>query len=333
MRDRFQLLKLSLLTIGLLGLTNMANAEDLKFGLPIKCEINKDCFIQNLPDILNGSDAADPFCQGATYQGHKGIDIRLLSLENIKEDIPVIAAGDGVVKAFRDGEEDRLIVTQEDRNRIKDKECGNGIVLSHVGGYESQYCHLKQNSISIQNGDKVKQGDILGFVGNSGFASFPHVHFTLRKGEQWLDPISGSAPSQSCQLTTKQNTLLDEETAKLFSENSSRLLTSGISGKVIEHIKLVRTGAPEKLKMSDQATVGWAWFINLRKGDQIRFTLEGPKGLLVENTTKPLDRNKASYSAYAGDKSRSIKGEYRLKTELLRDGQVIEESLFVQTLE
>ena len=311
----------------------MTNAQDLKFGLPIKCEINKDCFIQNLPDIINGSDAFDPFCQGATYQGHKGIDIRLLSLENIKENIPVIAAGDGIIKAFRDGEEDRLIVTDEDKTRIKDKECGNGIVISHKNGYESQYCHLKQNSISVRNGDKVKQGDILGFVGNSGFASFPHVHFSIRKDGQWLDPISGLPPAESCQLTTKENTLLDKKTAEFFSQNSSRLLTSGISGKIIKHAKLVRFGAPERLMISDQVIIGWAWFINLRKDDQIRFTLEGPKGLLVENTTKPLDRNKASYSAYAGSKKQAIKGEYRLKTELVRSGQTIEESLFVQTLE
>lgn len=57
-------------------------------------------------------------------------------------------------------------------------------------------------------------------------------------------------------------------------------MASGISGNIIKHDQLVQTGPPEKLKQSDQAVVGWAWFINLRKGDQIRYILEGPKGII-----------------------------------------------------
>lgn len=332
-RQVFQLLMHGVFTLSFFGLVNAPNAQELKFSLPIQCEINQNCFIQNLPDLLQGSDTSDPFCQGASYDGHKGTDIRLLSLKDIDKNIPVIASADGIVKAFRDGEPDKLIITKEDKNNIKNKECGNGVVVSHQDGYESQYCHLKQNSISVQKGQQIKRGDTLGFVGNSGFASFPHVHLSIRKNGQWLDPISGLAPSQTCEPTDLQNTLWDEKTAKYFTENTSRLLMSGIAGKPIEHKQLVKIGPPQGLKNSDQAIVGWAWFINLRKGDQIRFTLEGPKGLISQNTTDAIDRHKASYSGFSGKRTTPEKGEYRLTTQLLRDGNPIEESLFVQTLE
>ncbi len=333
MRAVFQLLKRGLFTIGLLGFTNLANSEELKFGLPINCELNKDCFIQNLPDVLSNKTASDTYCQGATYGGHKGIDIRLLSLENIKDNVPVIASADGIVKAFQDGEEDKLMLTPQDKANIKGNECGNGIIITHVNGYESQVCHLKKNSITVKKGQKLKQGDILGFVGNSGFAAFPHVHLTVRKNGQWLDPISGAKPSQNCSSTKSKNTLLNKDTIKYFSANTSRLMISGITGSAVTHKELVKIGAPKKLSESDQAIVGWAWFINLRKGDQVRFTLEGPKGLITQNTTKPLDRHKADYSGYSGKRTKPDKGEYRLTTELLRNGQPIEEILFVQTLE
>jgi hypothetical protein len=333
MRSTFQLLLAIVFAIGFFQATYFAIAKEIKFGLPIKCELNKDCFIQNLPDVVTNKSALDTFCQGATYDGHKGIDIRIHSLRDMERNVPVIASADGIVKAYRDGEIDKIIATPEDRLLIQNKECGNGVVIVHEGGYETQVCHLKQNSISVEKGDQVKKGDTLGFVGNSGFAAFPHVHLSIRKDGKWLDPITGLPPSGSCTPPNTQNSLLDEDVVKYFEPNTSRLIASGISGNAIEHKQLVRTGSPAKLNQSDQAVVGWAWFINLRKGDQIRYILEGPKGIISENTSKPLDRHKATYSGYSGKKGKPTEGEYRLTTQLLRNGKPIHETLFVQTLE
>lgn len=333
MRNIFQLLKKSLFVIPFLGLATLVNAEDLKFGLPIKCELEKDCYIQNLPDLLENEDRADSFCQGATYNGHKGVDIRLLSLEDIKRNVPVIAPASGIVKALRDGAEDILAVTPEDKERVRGKECGNGIVISHEEGYESQLCHIKKNSISVQKGDRVEQGDTLGFVGTSGSSEFPHVHLSIRKNGQWIDPVSGQKPSSSCNITSTSETLFDAETIQYFSENTSRLMTSGISGNVIKHKELVRSGAPKAAVKGNEAIVGWAWFINLRKGDQIKFVLEGPQGVISENTTEPLDKHKATYSAFSGKRQKVEIGEYKLNTELLRNNEVIAQSLYVHIIE
>lgn len=311
----------------------MANAEDFKIGLPIQCELEKDCFIQSLPDLLDTQDVADSFCQGATYNGHKGVDIRLLSLEDIKRNVPVIAPASGTIKAVRDGVKDILMTTPQDRERVKGQECGNGVVIEHGNGYETQLCHLKQGSISVQKGDHIEKGDALGFVGTSGASEFPHVHLELRKNAQWIDPVTGKKPSSSCTITPSGQTLFDTETIAYFAENTSRLIASGISGNVIEHKQLVRKGAPRQAFKGDEAIVGWAWFINLRQGDQVKFLLEGPNGVISAITTDPLERKKASYSAFSGKRRIVEAGEYRLNTELLRNNKIIAQSLHVHIVE
>ena len=333
MRNTFQLLLTGVLSVVFLTGPNEAVAEEIRFGLPVKCQINKDCYIQNLPDVITGKKASDSYCQGATYDGHKGIDIRLLSLADIARNVPVIASAPGIVKALRDGEPDRIVATPEDRKLIEGKECGNGVVIAHADGYETQVCHLKKNSISVKKGDRISKGELLGFIGNSGFAAFPHVHLSIRKDGQWLDPLSGKPPSSSCVPTNGKDTLLEKNASKYFEENTTRLIASGISGNVFNHDDLVRTGPPNRLKSSDQAIVGWAWFINVRKGDQVNFSLEGPSGEIANHTTEPLNRHKAAYSGFSGKKLKPVEGEYRLTTQLIRNGKPISETLFVQTLD
>ncbi len=316
-----------------LCLASMASAEEFKVGLPIQCELEKDCYIQSLPDLLETEDTADSFCQGATYDGHKGVDIRLLSLEDIKRNVPVIAPATGTVKAVRDGVKDILMTTPQDRQRVKGKECGNGVVIEHDNGYETQLCHLKQGSIAVQKGIRVNKGDTLGFVGTSGASEFPHVHLSIRKDGQWFDPVSGKKPGSTCNVTSNAETLFDADTIAYFSENTSRLIASGVSGSVIEHKQLVIKGAPKQASIGDEAIVGWAWFINLRKGDRIKFLLEGPNGIISEITTDPLERKKASYSAFSGKRRTVEAGEYKLNTELLRKNKVIAQSLHVHIVE
>ena len=311
-------------------------AETFKLGLPIDCNIDKDCFIQNLPDTIIGEGRADSFCQGATYDGHKGLDIRIISMDDIKRDVPVIASASGVVKALRDGVEDRLVLSDDDKKALENRECGNGVVISHEGGYETQYCHLKNGSVSVSMGEEIKKGDLLGFVGNSGFAAFPHVHLTVRKNGTWLDPITGRKPALACMADnppTPETSLLDTKALEVMTTNTTRLMLSGITGAVPSHDDFVKSGPAVKLGKEDTAIIGWAWFINIRKGDQIRFTLEGPDGLIVTNTTDPIEEQKANFSAYSGKRGKPQSGEYQLTTELLREGKPIEKSLYIEILE
>lgn len=88
-------------------------------------------------------------------------------------DAPVYAVADGVVVDARDGFKDIKI---GGRPRA---EKHNGVSIRHLGGEHSFYVHLKKGSVKVKVGDKVKAGQIIGTVGNSGGSARPHLHFTM----------------------------------------------------------------------------------------------------------------------------------------------------------
>lgn len=96
---------------------------------------------------------------------HKGLDFTA--------DIgtPVYATGDGVVKiAYFSGS------------------FGNVIFLDHKFGYETRYAHLSE--FNVKRGQRIKRGEIIGFVGNTGLSGGPHLHYeVLYKGLQ-INPIN-----------------------------------------------------------------------------------------------------------------------------------------------
>lgn len=95
---------------------------------------------------------------------HKGMDIA----GNIGD--PVMAAFDGVVKSVfyeRDG-------------------YGKVVILEHEDGLETRYAHMSE--FEVKEGDKVKKGDLVGRVGNTGRSTGPHLHFELRVNGNPVNP-------------------------------------------------------------------------------------------------------------------------------------------------
>ena len=94
----------------------------------------------------------------------------------------ILAPSDGIVVElmanYHDGE--MLLFGLRDK-RIKDIR-GNYIVIKHRHGEYSVLAHLMKNSILVEKGQKVKQGDIIAKCGNSGNSSEPHLHFQVQKG-------------------------------------------------------------------------------------------------------------------------------------------------------
>ncbi len=64
---------------------------------------------------------------------------------------------------------------------------GKVVKIKHPGGYESLYAH--QSRIRVKRGQKVKKGQVIGYVGSTGRSTGPHLHFGLMKNGRWVDPM------------------------------------------------------------------------------------------------------------------------------------------------
>ena len=77
-----------------------------------------------------------------------------------------------------------VIVTADDSKRGY----GNHVIISHGYGYNTLYAHMK--NLIVQVGQKVKRGEVIGYVGNSGASVGPHLHYEVIKNNIKIDPVN-----------------------------------------------------------------------------------------------------------------------------------------------
>lgn len=64
---------------------------------------------------------------------------------------------------------------------------GNMVKIRHNGTYQTNYGHMSK--FAVKKGDKVKQGDVIGYVGSTGFSTGPHVHYEMEKNGVKINPL------------------------------------------------------------------------------------------------------------------------------------------------
>jgi Peptidase family M23 len=310
-----------------LAAANPAWAENsLELSLPLVCEPHSTCFIQSYVDLDAGPGVRDFACGGATYDGHSGVDFRLLSAASAAAGVPVVASADGTVKGVRDGIPD-IFAKDGKADDIKGRECGNGTLIDHGAGWETQYCHMKQGSVRVAKGQAVKRGDQLGDVGFSGKADFAHVHLTVRHNGKVIDPFLPDAVDGACKKDAKAVSLWKSEIAAKFPYKNGEIIGAGFAGEPVTLDGLEKdSGSIAALTPTSPALLFYGRFINLLAADRVRVIVDGPGGSLVEELSPPLDRNKATYVSFAGKKRHEQPwpaGRYEGRVEIVRDGAVI----------
>ncbi|MCC6651955.1 MAG: peptidoglycan DD-metalloendopeptidase family protein [Candidatus Eisenbacteria bacterium] len=93
-----------------------------------------------------------------------------------------LAPGAGTVVWMRDSLPDNAPGQTDAKNAI-----GNGVVIDHGNGEYSLLGHMQPKSLRVKTGDRVKAGQLLGLVGNSGNTSEPHIHYHLQNGPKPFD--------------------------------------------------------------------------------------------------------------------------------------------------
>jgi murein DD-endopeptidase MepM/ murein hydrolase activator NlpD len=97
-----------------------------------------------------------------------------------------LAAGNGVIEeAGRKGE------------------YGNYVRIRHANGYQSAYAHMSRFAPAAEPGARVRQGELIGYIGNTGLSAGPHLHFEILVNNRHVDPLSIEVPRER-RLTGRQ---------------------------------------------------------------------------------------------------------------------------------
>jgi murein DD-endopeptidase len=271
-----------------------------QFAFPVDCELGKTCWTVNYVDTDSHPKSARDFtCASKTYEGHKGTDFGLRSRIEMNNGVNVLAARDGKVLRMRDGEDDTPKTEEEYQTiRNQNKDCGNGVIIDHGNGLQSYYCHLKKDSITVAIGDEVKKGDAIAQVGQSGFAEFPHLHFTVIWEGGQIDPFTGNLKDDGCGKV-KDNLWEDDLAYEPYA-----IFDGGFSNSVPD-FKAIAQGQihPKSLSGSGDAFVYWVGFYQAVKNDRITLKIYAPDGQVIAERAETLakSRKRPSYF-YTGRK-------------------------------
>lgn len=109
-----------------------------------------------------------------TYRPHLGIDYAA------ETGTPVVAAGDGIVT-------------------VKDmvNGFGNCIEIEHGFGLTTGYGHLRDFAQGIAKGRRVRQGQVIGYVGMTGITTGPHLDYRVKKDGKYVNPLQMTVPASS----------------------------------------------------------------------------------------------------------------------------------------
>ncbi len=295
----------------------LAKAAAPGFGLPIDCKLGKDCFVMHYVDRDPSKEAVDFGCGRQTYDGHNGTDFGIANLQRMNAGVSVIAVADGKVLRGRDGVADVLIANQAEKAAVQGTECGNGLVIDHGNGWTAQYCHLRKGSVVVKPGTPVKKGMVLGLVGASGLASFPHVHLTVRYQDKVVDPFVGVNESKSCAIA--RNPLWSMPVGYV----PTGLVSAGFAPQPPSDLE-VWQGKYENPTIANgsPAVIFWVHSYGVLTGDQERLQLFNPQGELVVDNQKVINDPARSYISYGG-KRKFTAGKWRGKYQVTRNNQVV----------
>ncbi len=325
---KFCILKFLAIVLAVLVLVSgQGLAQQPELGMPLRCEPGKTCWIVNYVDLDPGEGIVDYACGTATYnvsskrgKRHQGLDFAIRDLGVMRQGVKVLAAAPGVVLGVRDGMAD-VSVKEIGHAALKGRDCGNQVGIQHPGGWLTQYCHLRQGSVAVRNGDHVATGQMIGMVGLSGFTEYPHLHIQVMKKNKIVDPFSGISGGEKCSLGDRP--LWKEEVLDKLPYRPTALYNAGFAGAVPRPAE-AREGrlAGENLAATAKALILWADIFQVRKGDKLEFSIVTPSGTELLRHAQIVKRDQARHFIYAGKPLKAPRwseGTYRGEIRLVRE--------------
>lgn len=286
--------------------------QAFQFQFPVKCTINKDCWILNYVDNDSTSNWHDYKSGRQTYEGHTGTDIAIKNINKMQQGVDVIAAQSGFVIATRDGVPDKNALSQ-DLSQLQSIGCGNRVAIKHNGGWITDYCHMKNGSINVKKGDFVTVGQKLGQIGLSGLTEFPHLHISFQQGNQFFDPFTG------LERYTKgpKNPLWNPATLQELIYKPLVIYNVGISDEIPTLLN-IRNGKYKNNQISSNSNMILVWIdaMHVEAGDVIAVNIKSPDGSCFVNKNVIIDKSNAKKLMYLGKRKPEngfAKGTYNVQ--------------------
>lgn len=311
------------LALSSLAAPAVADAPPIALELPVACDMDRVCSIQKYVDHDPGPGRMDYACGRLSLDGDTGTDFRVPNYLTMNRGVAVVAAAPGKVRAARDGMAD-VSVTELDRDAIRGREAGNGVVIDHGNGFETQYSHLRRGSIAVAPGQSVETGDTLGLIGLSGNTEFPHVEFAVRHQGRPVDPFVGLGAFTAC--GDSRQPLWSSAALARVPYRATVLLSAGFAAEPPDAraARLGRYGQP--LPADAEALVFWVDVSGTLAGDEESIRIEGPGGRTLVERDRQLDDSNISWFSFSGLRRPPAgwpAGGYTGRYELRRGGESV----------
>lgn len=302
-----------------------AQPAPFSITLPVKCDVGSSCLVQKLVDHDPGPGRQDYRCGLLTTDGHDGVDIRLRTMADMQSGYAVIAAAAGQVLRTRDGEPD---ISARGRTDLEGKDAGNAVVIDHGNGWQTQYSHLRQRSVSVRPGQQVASGEKLGLIGMSGNAEFPHLHFTVRYEGKAVDPFIDAEPVVQCEAKAQITGIWTPLAARALSYTPTAVITAGLASNVPPK-SVAERATPPVLAARQSPILMWVDMIGAQAGDMQQFAITGPDGQPVHVQETIVDGGGLSWFTYSGKRAPATgwsAGRYVGRYTLRRRGVIVAET-------
>lgn len=110
------------------------------------------------------------------------------------------------ITAHSDGKVIQVISNCNANTKNDSSNPGNMVKIEHSNGYVTRYLHLSYGSVCVKVGDYVKKGQVIGYMGNTGYSFGGHLHFDLWKDGTRINPynyLNSDLPGISCETLNK----------------------------------------------------------------------------------------------------------------------------------
>ncbi len=262
------------LLICALATASVAKAQTLRW--PLAEPLHDRSYVSNYLDLNPASGFRDYECGlDHGYDGHTGMDLAVHDFRLADQGVAILAAADGRIESVRFDQFDRNMATPYQGS-------GNGVWLRHDDGRYSLYWHMRRNSPVLAVGERVRAGQLLGYVASSGSSPIPHLHFQLNRSLQLNDRLpllAGRCGETPTSVFESQPEYVGNARLRVLAMGVHSNLQLGQGMYQFGAIEQIKQGLIEPAQLAD-SDERIAVYVQLQgnPGQQLRITLRDPDG-------------------------------------------------------